>query len=116
MKNVNLSEWALRHRSLNWYFMLVCTIAGVMSYLSLGREEDPAFTIKTMLIQAQWPGASVEDTINQITERIERKLEELEALDYTKPSPPPARPRSGSTCATPPRRATCSRPGIRSAT
>ena len=84
MKNVNLSEWALRHRSLNWYFMLVCTIAGVMSYLSLGREEDPAFTIKTMLIQAQWPGASVEDTINQITERIERKLEELEALDYTK--------------------------------
>jgi multidrug efflux pump len=84
VKNVNLSEWALRHRSLNWYFMLVCTIAGVMSYLSLGREEDPAFTIKTMLIQAQWPGASVEDTINQITERIERKLEELEALDYTK--------------------------------
>jgi multidrug efflux pump subunit AcrB len=84
VKTFNLSEWALRHRSLNWYFMLVCTIAGVMSYLSLGREEDPAFTIKTMLIQAQWPGASVEDTINQVTERIEKKLEELEALDYTK--------------------------------
>ncbi len=64
--------------------MIVCSIAGVMSYLSLGREEDPAFTIKTMLIQAQWPGASVEDTINQVTERIEKKLEELEALDYTK--------------------------------
>jgi len=84
VKNFNLSEWALQHRSLVWYFMIVCTIAGVMSFLSLGREEDPAFTIKTMVIQATWPGASVEDTISQVTDRIEKKLEELEALDYTR--------------------------------
>lgn len=84
MKNFNLSEWALQHRSLVWYLMIVCTIAGVMSFLSLGREEDPAFTIKTMVIQATWPGASVEDTISQVTDRIEKKLEELEALDYTR--------------------------------
>jgi multidrug efflux pump len=84
VKDFNASEWALQHRSLVWYFMLVCSIAGVMSYVSLGREEDPAFTIKTMIVQAQWPGASVDDTISQITERIEKKLEELEALDYTK--------------------------------
>ena len=80
----NLSEWALRHRSLVWYFMIVSSIAGVMAYVSLGREEDPSFTIKTMVIQAQWPGASVEDTINQVTDRIERKLEELAALDFTR--------------------------------
>ena len=53
--------------------------AGVFAYLNLGREEDPVFTIKTMLIQAQWPGASVDEITKQVTERIERKLEELEA-------------------------------------
>jgi multidrug efflux pump subunit AcrB len=84
VNSFNLSEWALRHRSLIWYFMLVALIAGVMSYANLGREEDPAFTIKTMVIQAQWPGASVDDTINQITDRIEKKLEELDSLDYTR--------------------------------
>jgi multidrug efflux pump subunit AcrB len=80
----NLSEWALRHRSLVWYFMIVSTIGGMMAYMNLGREEDPSFTIKTMVIQAQWPGASVEDTIGQVTDRIERKLEELEGLDFTR--------------------------------
>ncbi|WP_158812611.1 efflux RND transporter permease subunit [Methylocapsa sp. S129] len=84
MNSFNLSDWALRHKSLVWYFMLVALIAGVMSYRGLGREEDPAFTIKTMLIQAQWPGASVEDTVNQITDRIEKKLEELDTLDFTR--------------------------------
>lgn len=80
----NLSEWALQHSSLMWYCMIVSMVAGVLSYLNLGREEDPAFTIKTMVIQAQWPGASVEDTIHQVTDRIEKKLEELESLEYTK--------------------------------
>jgi multidrug efflux pump len=80
----NLSDWALRHRSLVWYFMLVSLLAGSFSYLRLGREEDPSFTIKTMIISARWPGASVEDTINQVTDRIEKKLEELESLDYTR--------------------------------
>ena len=80
----NLSEWALRERSLVWYFILVSAIAGAFTYVNLGREEDPSFSIKTMLIQAQWPGASIEDTLSQVTERIERKLEELESLDYTK--------------------------------
>lgn len=83
-KPFNLSEWALSHRSLVTYFMLVFSLAGLFSYLNLGREEDPAFTIKTMLITAQWPGASAEDTTQQITDRIEKKLEELETLDYTR--------------------------------
>ena len=84
MKSFNLSEWALEHRSLVWYFMIVFAIAGVFSYLGLGREEDPNFTIKTMIIQAQWPGASAAEVAKQVTDRIEKKLEELESLDFTK--------------------------------
>ncbi|WP_245474136.1 efflux RND transporter permease subunit, partial [Mesorhizobium sp. M2A.F.Ca.ET.042.01.1.1] len=84
MKGFNLSDWALSHRSMVWYFMLVFVVAGIFSYLNLGREEDPAFTIKTMIIQANWPGASVKETVQQVTDRIEKKLEELDSLDYTK--------------------------------
>ncbi len=80
----NLSDWALNHRSLIWYFMLIFMVFGAMSYVDLGRQEDPSFTIKTMVIQAQWPGASTEDTINQVTDRIEKKLQELDSLDYTR--------------------------------
>ncbi|WP_027534132.1 efflux RND transporter permease subunit [Bradyrhizobium sp. WSM3983] len=84
MKSFNLSDWALEHRSLVWYFMIAFMAAGLFSYLQLGREEDPAFTIKTMLVSAQWPGASADEMTRQVTERIEKKLEELESLDYTK--------------------------------
>jgi multidrug efflux pump subunit AcrB len=84
MKSFNLSDWALGHRSLVWYFMIAFMAAGLFSYLHLGRQEDPDFTIKTMVIQAQWPGASAEEITRQVTERIEKKLEELESLDYTK--------------------------------
>lgn len=84
MKKFNLSDWALNHASLLWYFMIVFVIAGVFSYFNLGREEDPPFTIKTMIVQAQWPGASAEETARQVTDRIERKLEELDTLDFTR--------------------------------
>ncbi|CDZ69918.1 Cation/multidrug efflux pump [Neorhizobium galegae bv. orientalis] len=84
MKSFNLSDWALEHRSLVWYFMIVFILAGTFSYFNLGREEDPAFTIKTMIINAQWPGASAEEMTRQVTDRIEKKLEELDALDYTR--------------------------------
>ncbi|BCH21574.1 efflux RND transporter permease subunit [Mesorhizobium sp. L-8-3] len=80
----NLSDWAIEHSSLVWYFMIASAIAGVLAYISLGREEDPSFTIKTMVIAAQWPGATVEDTARQVTDRIEKKLEELDSLDYTR--------------------------------
>lgn len=84
MKTFNLSEWALSHRSLVWYFMIVFMAAGAYAYLGLGREEDPAFSIKTMTVSLQWPGATVEETINQVTDRVERKLEELDTLDFTR--------------------------------
>lgn len=84
MKKFNLSDWALEHRSLIWYFMLIFVVAGTMSYLNLGREEDPNFTIKTMVINAQWPGASAEEVARQVTDRIEKKLEELDNLDVVR--------------------------------
>ena len=84
MKRFNLSEWAIQHRSLVTYFMLVIVIAGVWSYFRLGRSEDPDFTVKTMVVQAAWPGATVSDTLEQITDRLERKLQETPNLDYLK--------------------------------
>jgi multidrug efflux pump len=78
----NLSEWALQHRSFVVYLMLVVTIAGAMSYLRLGRNEDPAFTFRTMVVQAAWPGATLEDTLDQVTERLERTLKETPNLDF----------------------------------
>jgi multidrug efflux pump len=84
MTRFNLSEWALRHRSLVTYFMLVIVVAGVGSYFRLGRSEDPNFTVKTMVVQAKWPGATVSDTLEQVTDRIESKLQETPSLDYLK--------------------------------
>ncbi|MGG5285043.1 efflux RND transporter permease subunit [Pseudomonas viridiflava] len=82
--NFNLSEWALKHQSFVWYLMFVALLMGVFSYMKLGREEDPSFTIKTMVIQTRWPGATVDETLEQVTDRIEKKLEELDSLDYVK--------------------------------
>jgi multidrug efflux pump len=78
----NLSDWAIRRQPLVWFFMIVIVAAGVISYLRLGRNEDPAFTIKTMVVQASWPGATIDDTLLQITDRIEKKLQETPYLDY----------------------------------
>lgn len=80
----NLSEWALKHQSFVWYLMFVGLLMGIFSYFNLGREEDPSFTIKTMVIQTRWPGATQDETLYQVTDRIEKKLEELDSLDYTK--------------------------------
>ena len=62
--------------------MIVAVVAGVLSYFRLGRSEDPSFIIKTMVVQAAWPGATVEDTLKQVTERLERKLQETPQLDF----------------------------------
>ncbi|MBS7545856.1 efflux RND transporter permease subunit [Ancylobacter oerskovii] len=85
----NLSEWAIRERSLVIFFMLVVIVAGLGSYFRLGRAEDPSFVIKTMVVQAAWPGASTQDMLKQVTERLERTLQETPHLDslrsYTRP-------------------------------
>jgi multidrug efflux pump len=84
MTRFNLSQWAIRHRSLVSYFMLIIIVAGLWSYFRLGRSEDPDFTVKTMVVQVGWPGATVSDTLEQITDRLERKLQETPNLDYLK--------------------------------
>jgi len=84
MSSFNLSDWALRHKSLVVYMMLVSAVAGLYAYQKLGREEDPPFTIKTMVVKTLWPGATTQDTLLQVTDRIEKKLEEVPYLDYVK--------------------------------
>ena len=84
MTGFNLSAWAIAHRSIVYFLMAALVVLGITSYLRLGRNEDPTFTIKTMVVQAQWPGATLHDTLLQITERIERKLQETPHLDYLK--------------------------------
>src|SRR5262245_6119086 len=85
----NLSRWALEHRTLTVFFMVALSIAGVFSYFSLGRAEDPPFTIKQMVVSAQWPGATAPEMQLQVTDKIETKLQELPYFDnvtsYTKP-------------------------------
>ncbi len=82
MTRFNLSEWALDHRSFVIYLMIVLIIAGGLSYYRLGRNEDPAFTFRTMVVQAGWPGATLQETLDQVTERIERTLTETPNLDF----------------------------------
>jgi multidrug efflux pump len=82
MNEFNLSGWALGNRPLVAYMMIVAVVAGVLAYTRLGRSEDPSFIIKTMVVQAAWPGASVEETLKQVTERIERRLQETPHLDF----------------------------------
>ena len=77
----NLSEWALGKRSLVIFLMIVAVVAGTLSFLRLGRGEDPAFTFRTMIVAAAWPGATVDETLLQVTERLERKLQETHHLD-----------------------------------
>ena len=78
----NLSDWALKHRSFIVFTMIAITLGGLTSYFRLGRSEDPAFTFRAMIVQAAWPGATLEDTLSQVTERLERKLQETKGLDY----------------------------------
>jgi multidrug efflux pump subunit AcrB len=77
----NLSEWSIRRPQLVVYFMLVAVIAGALVFMRLGRNEDPAFTVRTMVVQAFWPGASIEETLLQVTERLERTLQETPNLN-----------------------------------
>ncbi len=79
----NLSEWALKHQTLVLYLMLMLTISGLLAYTKLGQSEDPPFTFKVMLVRTSWPGASAEEVEQQITDKLEKKLQEVPHLDHT---------------------------------
>ncbi len=80
----NLSEWALNHQTLVLYLMLMLTISGLFAYTKLGQSEDPPFTFKVMLVRTSWPGASAVEIEQQITDKLEKKLQEVPHLDYTR--------------------------------
>ena len=81
MKHFNLSEWAITHRALVLFTILLLATAGIYSYLNLGRAEDPSFTIKTMVVQVAWPGATAAEMQTQVADKIEKKLQDLPYLD-----------------------------------
>ena len=80
----NLSELAIKNRTLVWYFIIVIAIAGVFSYMKLGRMEDPAYTVRQMVVTAAWPGATARQMEEQVTDKIEKKLQDTPNLDYLK--------------------------------
>lgn len=82
MRNLNLSRWAVLNPAVTLFTILVALAAGALAYVTLGRAEDPTFTIKTMVVQAVWPGASAEDMQNLVAEPIEKRIQELPELDY----------------------------------
>ncbi|MDD3596278.1 efflux RND transporter permease subunit [Sulfuricurvum sp.] len=84
MKDFNLSEWAVTHRPMVLFLIIAVLIAGIVSFTKLGRSEDPNFNVPTMSIVVAWPGATAKDVQNQVLNRIERKLQELEYIDYVK--------------------------------
>jgi multidrug efflux pump len=81
MNGFNLSHWAITHRALVLFMALVLGAAGIFSYLNLGRAEDPSFTIKVMVVGIAWPGATAAEMQDQVTDKIEKKLQELPYLD-----------------------------------
>ncbi len=89
MNRRNLSAWGLEHQSLLLYLMAVLMAAGVISYFKLGRSEDPDFTFKVMVVRTLWPGASASEVERELTERIEKKLEETPWLDVLRSSSKP---------------------------
>lgn len=80
----NLSDWALKNQALVLYLMLIITIAGLIAYTKLGQSEDPPFTFKVMLVHATWPGASAQEVEQQVTDKLEKKIQEVPHLDYSK--------------------------------
>ena len=89
MSSFNLSAWAIRHQTLVLFFILVTAVAGVYAYGNLGRNEDPSFTVKVMVVTAVWPGASAEEMQEQVADRVETRLQTLPWLSrletYTRP-------------------------------
>ena len=84
MKKFNLADWALRHKSIIYYFIAVLLTFGIFSFTHIGRMEDPDFTMRTMVVGVSWPGASPQQMSDQVTDKLEEKLRDLPGVDYTK--------------------------------
>jgi multidrug efflux pump len=82
MPSFNLSDWALKHQKLVLYFMVMLTVIGALSYTKLGQSEDPPFTFKAMIIRTTLPGADANEMALQVTDKLEKKLQEVPHLDF----------------------------------
>jgi len=85
----NLSRWALEHIPLTRYLIVVLLIGGALAYSNLGQDEDPPFTFRAMVVRAMWPGATALQMAEQVTDKLEKKLQETPGIDeissYSKP-------------------------------
>jgi len=85
----NLSKWALDHPALTRYLMVVLMLLGVAAYFQLGQDEDPPFTFRAMVVRTYWPGATAQQVAEQVTDKLERALQEAPYADkirsYSKP-------------------------------
>jgi multidrug efflux pump len=85
----NLSAWAVRHQALVLFLILITLVSGAFAFVKLGRGEDPNFTIKVAIVSALWPGSTAIEMQDQVSDRIEKKLQELpyfhKVQTYTKP-------------------------------
>ncbi|HEX2010847.1 MAG TPA: efflux RND transporter permease subunit [Roseateles sp.] len=85
----NVSRWALEHPALTRYLMVVLMVMGFAAYFQLGQDEDPPFTFRAMVIQAYWPGATAQQMAEQVSDKIEKTLQEVPYADkirtFTKP-------------------------------
>ncbi|MBP0622767.1 efflux RND transporter permease subunit [Cupriavidus consociatus] len=77
----NLSRWALEHQPLTRYLLVVLLLGGLLAFFQLGQDEDPPFTFRVMVVQAFWPGATAEQIAVQVTDKIERQLQEVPYAD-----------------------------------
>lgn len=84
MKGLNLAEWAIRHKQIVYFFIIAIITGGLWSYFHLGRSEDPDFTIRQAVVMAAWPGASAQQITQQVTDPLEKKLQDTKGLDYIK--------------------------------
>ena len=82
MKHVNLTQWSLNHRQLIWFCIILTAVAGIYAYQGMGRMEDPNFTIRQMIIGVGWPGATATEMEQQVTDKIEKELQDIPGLDY----------------------------------
>jgi multidrug efflux pump len=84
LNGFNLSEWSLNHKGLIYFFIILTAIAGVYSYQNLGRMEDPEFVMRQMVVSVGWPGATARQVEEQVTDKIEKRLQDTPGLDYVK--------------------------------
>ncbi|MBL8390235.1 MAG: efflux RND transporter permease subunit [Hydrogenophaga sp.] len=89
VSRLNLSQWALDHQAFTRYLMIVLMVLGIASYFQLGQDEDPPFTFRAMVVRAYWPGATAQEVAEQVSDRIEKTLQEVPYADkirsYSKP-------------------------------